>query len=64
MSDNTQSDVVVDSSPQVEVVEPIEAEKVETEGESESAKKLKPKKPKKNTTKAAYPKALRSALIR
>ena len=34
MSDNTtQSDVVVDSSPQVEVVEPIEAEKVETESE-------------------------------
>ena len=34
MSDNTtQSDVVVDSSPQVEVVEPIEAETVETEGE-------------------------------
>ena len=33
MSDTTQSDVVVDSSPQVEVVEPIEAEKVETEGE-------------------------------
>ena len=34
MSDtNTQSDVVVDSSPQVEVVEPIEAETVETESE-------------------------------
>ena len=33
MSDTTQSDVVVDSSPQVEVVEPIEAEKVEIEGE-------------------------------
>lgn len=33
MSDNTQSDVVVDSSPQVEVVEPIEVEKVETESE-------------------------------
>ena len=33
MSDNTQSDVVQDSSPVVEVVEPIEAEKVETEGE-------------------------------
>jgi len=33
MSDPTQSDVVVDSSPQVEVVEPVEAEKVETEGE-------------------------------
>ena len=33
MSDTTQSDVVVDSSPQVEVVEPIEAEKVETESE-------------------------------
>jgi hypothetical protein len=33
MSDNTQSDVVVDSSPQVEVVEPVDAEKVETEGE-------------------------------
>ena len=33
MSDSTQSDVVVDSSPQVEVVEPIEAEKVETESE-------------------------------
>ena len=39
MSDNTQSDVVVDSSPQVEVVEPIEAETVETEVESESAPK-------------------------
>ena len=40
MSDNTtQSDVVVDSSPQVEVVEPIEAEKVETEVESESEPK-------------------------
>jgi hypothetical protein len=36
MSDNTtQSDVVVDSSPQVEVVEPIEAEKVETESEQQ-----------------------------
>jgi chemotaxis protein histidine kinase CheA len=34
MSDtNTQSDVVQDSSPVVEVVEPIEAEKVETESE-------------------------------
>jgi DNA segregation ATPase FtsK/SpoIIIE-like protein len=33
MSDTTQSDVVVDSSPQVEVVEPIEAETVETESE-------------------------------
>jgi len=33
MSDTTQSDVVVDSSPQVEVVEPIEVEKVETESE-------------------------------
>ena len=33
MSDTTQSDVVVDSSPQVEVVEPIEAEAVETESE-------------------------------
>ena len=33
MSDTTQSDVVVDSSPQVEVVEPVDAEKVETEGE-------------------------------
>lgn len=33
MSDTTQSDVVVDSSPQVEVVEPIEAETVETEVE-------------------------------
>jgi len=33
MSDTTQSDVVVDSSPQVEVVEPIEAEKIETESE-------------------------------
>lgn len=32
MSDTTQSDVVVDSSPQVEVVEPVEAEEVETEG--------------------------------
>jgi len=39
MSDTTQSDVVVDSSPQVEVVEPIEAETVETEVESESAPK-------------------------
>ena len=39
MSDATQSDVVVDSSPQVEVVEPIEAEAVETEVESESAPK-------------------------
>ena len=39
MSDTTQSDVVVDSSPQVEVVEPIEAEAVETEVESESAPK-------------------------
>ena len=33
MSDNTQSDVVQDSSPVVEVVEPIEAEAVETESE-------------------------------
>ena len=33
MSDSTQSDVVQDSSPVVEVVEQIEAEKVETEGE-------------------------------
>jgi len=34
MSDNTtQSDVAVDSSPQVEVVEPVEAETVETESE-------------------------------
>lgn len=40
MSDtNTQSDVVQDSSPVVEVVEPIEAEAVETEVESESAPK-------------------------
>ncbi|WP_297921086.1 hypothetical protein, partial [uncultured Agitococcus sp.] len=39
MSDLSQSDVVVDSSPQVEVVEPIEAETVETEVESESAPK-------------------------
>ena len=39
MSEQTQSDVVVDSSPQVEVVEPIEAEAVETEVESESAPK-------------------------
>jgi len=38
MSDNTQSDVVVDSSPQVEVVEPVEAEKVETEGEQPEVK--------------------------
>lgn len=33
MSDTTQSDVVQDSSPVVEVVEPIEAEAVETESE-------------------------------
>jgi len=39
MSEQTQSDVVVESSPQVEVVEPIEAEAVETEVESESAPK-------------------------
>jgi hypothetical protein len=38
MSDNTQSDVVVDSSPQVEVVEPVEVEKVETEGEQPEVK--------------------------
>jgi len=38
MSDSTQSDVVVDSSPQVEVVEPIEAEKVETEGDQPEVK--------------------------
>jgi len=38
MSDPTQSDVVVDSSPQVEVVEPVEAEKVETEGEQPEVK--------------------------
>ena len=38
MSDNTQSDVVVDSSPQVEVVEPVEVEKVETEGEQHEVK--------------------------
>ena len=39
MSEQTQSDVIVESSPQVEVVEPIEAEAVETEVESESAPK-------------------------
>ena len=33
MSDNTQSDVVQDSSPVVEVVETVEAETVEKEGE-------------------------------
>lgn len=38
MSEQTQSDVVQDSSPVVEVVEPVEAEKGETEGEQPEVK--------------------------